>query len=90
MKRHGDLSGFRRNLTLLVFDSLMVYFAFILGMYFRYGIFTLDEPQFFVNGVYFSLFIVVSLILNGVYTIAWSYSYFRDYLIMVKSKFDTS
>lgn len=85
MKRHGDLSGFRRNLTLLVFDSLMVYFAFILGMYFRYGIFTLDEPQFFVNGVYFSLFIVVSLILNGVYTIAWSYSYFRDYLIILRA-----
>ncbi|WP_333579624.1 nucleoside-diphosphate sugar epimerase/dehydratase [Mesotoga prima] len=81
----SDLSGFKRNLLLLVVDSLIVYFAYILGMYFRYGIFTLDEPEFFVNGIYFSAFIVVSLILNGVYRIAWSYSYFRDYFIILRA-----
>jgi FlaA1/EpsC-like NDP-sugar epimerase len=70
---------------LLILDSAIVYFAYVLGMYFRYGIFTLDEPQFFVNGIYFSAFIVASLILNGVYRIAWSYSYFRDYFIILRA-----
>ncbi len=70
---------------LLILDSAIVYFAYVLGMYFRYGIFTLDEPQFFVNGIYFSIFIVASLILNGVYRIAWSYSYFRDYFIILRA-----
>ncbi len=70
---------------LLILDSAIVYFAYILGMYFRYGIFTLDEPQFFGNGIYFSIFIVASLILNGVYRIAWSYSYFRDYFIILRA-----
>ncbi|MDD2332796.1 MAG: nucleoside-diphosphate sugar epimerase/dehydratase [Mesotoga sp.] len=81
----GELSSFRRNLMLLILDSAIVYFAYILGMYFRYGIFTLDEPQFFGNGIYFSIFIVASLILNGVYRIAWSYSYFRDYFIILRA-----
>jgi len=70
---------------LLILDSAIVYFAYVLGMYFRYGIFTLDEPQFFVNGIYFSAFIVASLILNGVYRIAWSYSYFRDYFVILRA-----
>jgi len=70
---------------LLILDSAIVYFAYILGMYFRYGIFTLDEPRFFGNGIYFSIFIVASLILNGVYRIAWSYSYFKDYFIILRA-----
>ncbi|MDD3680602.1 MULTISPECIES: nucleoside-diphosphate sugar epimerase/dehydratase [unclassified Mesotoga] len=85
MIKLGELSSFRRNLMLLILDSAIVYFAYILGMYFRYGIFTLDEPQFFGNGIYFSIFIVASLILNGVYRIAWSYSYFRDYFIILRA-----
>ena len=85
MTKLGELSSFRRNLILLILDSAIVYFAYILGMYFRYGIFTLNEPQFFRNGIYFSIFIVASLILNGVYRIAWSYSYFRDYFIILRA-----
>lgn len=85
MIKLGELSSFRRNLMLLILDSAIVYFAYILGMYFRYGIFTLDEPQFFGNGIYFSIFIIASLILNGVYRIAWSYSYFRDYFIILRA-----
>ncbi|HCO69534.1 MAG TPA: polysaccharide biosynthesis protein [Mesotoga infera] len=85
MTKLSELSSFRRNLMLLILDSAIVYFAYVLGMYFRYGIFTLDEPQFFVNGIYFSAFIVASLILNGVYRIAWSYSYFRDYFIILRA-----
>ncbi|PZC52044.1 MULTISPECIES: nucleoside-diphosphate sugar epimerase/dehydratase [unclassified Mesotoga] len=85
MTKLSELSSFRRNLMLLILDSAIVYFAYVLGMYFRYGIFTLDEPQFFVNGIYFSIFIVASLILNGVYRIAWSYSYFRDYFIILRA-----
>ncbi len=85
MTKLSELSSFRRNLMLLILDSAIVYFAYVLGMYFRYGIFTLDEPQFFVNGIYFSAFIVASLILNGVYRIAWSYSYFRDYFVILRA-----
>ena len=74
----------RRNVALLLLDFLLIYLAYVMGMYFRYGIFNLYEPEFFVNGIFFSLFIVISLALNGTYKIAWSYSYFRDYWIVIR------
>ncbi|SSC13013.1 putative polysaccharide biosynthesis protein EpsC [Mesotoga infera] len=78
------LTGMRRNVALLFLDFLLIYLAYVMGMYFRYGIFNLYEPEFFVNGIFFSLFIVISLALNGTYKIAWSYSYFRDYWIVIR------
>jgi FlaA1/EpsC-like NDP-sugar epimerase len=78
------LTGMRRNVALLLLDFLLIYLAYVMGMYFRYGIFNLYEPEFFVNGIFFSLFIVISLALNGTYKIAWSYSYFRDYWIVIR------
>ena len=79
-----ELSGFKRNLALVLFDFLLVYLSYVMGMYFRFGIFTLNEPEFFFNGIFFSLFVVLSLVLNGAYRIAWSYSYFNDYWILLR------
>lgn len=69
---------------LLFFDFMLVYFSYVMGMYFRYGIFSLDEPEFFINGLFFSVFIVVSLAMNGAYTISWSFSYFKDYWVLLR------
>ncbi len=79
-----ELSGFKRNLALVLFDFFLVYLSYVMGMYFRFGIFTLNEPEFFFNGIFFSLFVVLSLVLNGAYRIAWSYSYFNDYWILLR------
>lgn len=67
-----------RNLTRFIIlagvDFLLIYASYALGMYFRYGLFSLNEPQFFQNGLFFSFIILLSMVLNGVYSIAWSYS----------------
>lgn len=77
-----------RNLTRFIIlagvDFLLIYASYALGMYFRYGLFSLNEPQFFQNGLFFSFIILLSMVLNGVYSIAWSYSSFRDYWVILR------
>jgi FlaA1/EpsC-like NDP-sugar epimerase len=78
------ISGWLRNLILLVVDFLLIYLSYALGMYLRYGIFSLNEPEFFRNGLFFSLIVLISLVANGVYRVSWSYSTSRDLLIILR------
>ncbi|MEA2066901.1 MAG: nucleoside-diphosphate sugar epimerase/dehydratase [Thermotogota bacterium] len=78
------ISGWLRNLILLLVDFLLIYLSYTLGMYLRYGIFSLNEPEFFQNGLFFSLIILILLVANGVYRISWSYSTSRDLLIILR------
>lgn len=78
------ISGWLRNLILLLVDFLLIYLSYALGMYMRYGIFSLNEPEFFQNGLFFSLIMLISLVANGVYRVSWSYSTSRDLLIILR------
>ncbi|MGC9383825.1 MAG: polysaccharide biosynthesis protein [Kosmotogaceae bacterium] len=78
------ISGWLRNLILLLVDFLLIYLSYALGMYLRYGIFSLNEPEFFQNGLFFSLIMLILLVANGVYRVSWSYSTYRDLLIILR------
>ncbi len=78
------ISGWLRNSILLLVDFLLIYLSYALGMYLRYGIFSLNEPEFFQNGLFFSIIVLISLIANGIYNISWSYSTSRDLLIILR------
>ncbi|AKI97445.1 nucleoside-diphosphate sugar epimerase/dehydratase [Kosmotoga pacifica] len=77
----------KRFLILAFTDYLLIYGSYALGMYFRYGIFSLNEPEFFQNGAFFSFFILLSLILNGTYRVSWSYANFQDFWIILRGTF---
>ncbi|MFO7882291.1 MAG: nucleoside-diphosphate sugar epimerase/dehydratase [Kosmotogaceae bacterium] len=81
------IGGWLRNLILLLVDFLLIYLSYALGMYLRYGIFSLNEPEFFQNGLFFSLIVLISLFANGVYNVSWSYSTYRDLLIILRGTF---
>ncbi|MDI3523416.1 polysaccharide biosynthesis protein [Kosmotoga sp. DU53] len=81
------IRNFTRFIILTSVDFLLIYASYALGMYFRYGLFSLNEPHFFQNGLFFSFFILLSMIFNGVYSIAWSYSSFRDYWVILRGAF---
>ena len=75
----------KRFFILALTDYLLIYASYALGMYFRYGIFSLNEPEFFQNGAFFSLIVLLSLIVNGTYRVSWSYANFRDFWIILRS-----
>jgi len=74
----------RRFFILSLTDYLLIYASYALGMYFRYGIFSLNEPEFFQNGALFSVIVLLSLIINGTYRVSWSYANFRDFWIILR------
>ncbi|OAA27207.1 polysaccharide biosynthesis protein [Kosmotoga arenicorallina S304] len=77
----------RRFLILALTDYLLIYASYALGMYFRYGIFSLNEPEFFQNGAFFSAIVLLSLVVNGTYRVSWSYANFRDFWIILRGTF---